>query len=267
MRKKDSPFSMFLIGIMLCVVSGSAMAQSSVGIGDNASTPDPSSVLDVSAEDRGLLVPRVLLIHTDSTSPVVAPAAGLLVYNIASVTNVAPGYYYWNGTNWERLSTASETVTTVNAGDGLTGGGSSTVITVDVGAGQGIDVAADEVSVDVTDILGTGLSETANTINVEYGSTASTAVEGNQTVDIFAGTGLTGGTITDALGDGVVAPLDVGAGDGIEVSSTAVSVDVTDLLGAGLSESSNNIIVNYGTGGGTAVQGNQTATILSLIHI
>ncbi len=58
-------------------------------------------------------------------------------------------------------------ITGVTAGSGLTGGASSGTATLDVGAGDGINVAADSVAVDVTDILGTGLTESSNNIDVD----------------------------------------------------------------------------------------------------
>ena len=60
---------------------------------------------------------------------------------------------------------------------------------------------------------------------------------------VYADNGLTGGATS---GD---AHLNVGAGDGIDVSANAVAVDVTDIAGAGLGEDgSNNLKVNTGTG-------------------
>jgi len=47
-------------------------------------------------------------------------------------------------------------ITSVVAGDGLTGGATSGAATLNVGAGTGIDVAADEVAVDVSDFMTNG---------------------------------------------------------------------------------------------------------------
>ncbi len=73
-----------------------------VGIGTQ--TPDSSAQLDVFSSDKGFLPPRVALTATNFASPVTNPATGLLVYNTATSggtpTNVSPGYYYWNGSNW-----------------------------------------------------------------------------------------------------------------------------------------------------------------------
>ncbi len=47
-------------------------------------------------------------------------------------------------------------ITGVTAGSGLTGGGSSGSVTLNVGAGTGIDVAADTIAVDVSDFMSNG---------------------------------------------------------------------------------------------------------------
>jgi hypothetical protein len=57
-------------------------------------------------------------------------------------------------------------ITGVTAGNGLTGGGSSGSVTLHTGSGDGIDVSADAVMVDVTDFAGNGLGETSNNLKV-----------------------------------------------------------------------------------------------------
>ncbi|PHR98270.1 MAG: hypothetical protein COA80_05635 [Leeuwenhoekiella sp.] len=73
-------------------------AFSQVGIG--TTSPDNSSILDLSSSNRGLLIPRLNLVATSNTAPVSSPAEGLLVYNLATVNDVTPGLYYWNGSLW-----------------------------------------------------------------------------------------------------------------------------------------------------------------------
>lgn len=75
-----------------------------VGINDDGTTPNSSAILDVKSTTRGILLPRVSLTGTASAAPVTTPATGLVVYNIATVTDVTPGYYFWNGSSWTRFS-------------------------------------------------------------------------------------------------------------------------------------------------------------------
>lgn len=82
---------------------------SQVGIG--TTTPDPSSLLEVSSTDKGILIPQVSLSDvTDSVLDGVNTAAtGLLIFNTNAGTTGGSGigYYYFNGTVWERLITSA----------------------------------------------------------------------------------------------------------------------------------------------------------------
>jgi hypothetical protein len=70
-------------------------------------------------------------------------------------------------------------ITGVTAGNGLTGGGASGSVTLNVGPGTGIDVAADTVSVDVSDFMSNGSN---NRIITATGTDAMNA-EANLTFD------------------------------------------------------------------------------------
>ncbi|NLB85966.1 MAG: hypothetical protein GX793_02775 [Bacteroidales bacterium] len=72
-------------------------AQQNVGFG--TTSPHASALLDMTATDKGLLIPRVtLLAINNGTAPVNNPATGLLVYNSAG--SLEKGFYYWDGTQW-----------------------------------------------------------------------------------------------------------------------------------------------------------------------
>ncbi|HVI44374.1 MAG TPA: hypothetical protein VM802_05880, partial [Chitinophaga sp.] len=76
------------------------MVQAQVGIGTN--TPNASAALDVTATDKGMLVPRLALRDVTDPFPVAAtPAKGLLVFNTATDTRGGKGvgFYYWSGTD------------------------------------------------------------------------------------------------------------------------------------------------------------------------
>ncbi len=66
----------------------------------------PSAVVDFDANDKGILIPRVELTGPLDTMTISNPDTSLLVYNKADLSNLKPGYHYWNGTNWIRLSTS-----------------------------------------------------------------------------------------------------------------------------------------------------------------
>jgi hypothetical protein len=76
-----------------------------VGIG--TATPDASARLDVASTNQGFLPPRVALTAKNAAAPITTPATGLMVYNTATAgtapNNVSPGYYYWDGSNWQRF--------------------------------------------------------------------------------------------------------------------------------------------------------------------
>jgi hypothetical protein len=83
--------------IAALLISASAFAQN-VGINADGSSPDASAMLDVKSTTKGFLAPRV-----SSTGDITSPATGLLVYQ----TGGTPGYYYYNGSAWTQLGTAS----------------------------------------------------------------------------------------------------------------------------------------------------------------
>ena len=79
-------------------------------VGVNTTTPDASSILDVTATNKGLLIPRVALTGKNDVTTIAAPTNSLLVYNTATVTGanaIVPGYYYYETatTSWLKLAT------------------------------------------------------------------------------------------------------------------------------------------------------------------
>lgn len=84
-----------------------------VGIG---TVPNPSAMLDVSSTSRGLLAPRVALTSsTDATTITNGNVTALLVYNTATVADVSPGYYYWDGSLWRSLDNTDNQDLTYNS--------------------------------------------------------------------------------------------------------------------------------------------------------
>ena len=86
--------------VALCLLVNVAKAQ--VGIG--ATTPDPSSQLEIVATDKGVLIPRITLENRPGSPGKVAPVNGLLVYQVDN----DPGFYYYDGTKWEKIGKNSD---------------------------------------------------------------------------------------------------------------------------------------------------------------
>tara|TARA_Y100000589_G_scaffold253671_1_gene242416 strand:- start:19050 stop:20507 length:1458 start_codon:yes stop_codon:yes gene_type:complete len=86
------------------IISTASFAQN-IGINATGAAPNASAMLDVSATNKGVLIPRVALSSTTSNAPIGGGVAtSLLVYNTATAgsgaTAVYPGYYYWDGSKW-----------------------------------------------------------------------------------------------------------------------------------------------------------------------
>ena len=79
------------------------MAQTGIG----TTTPDASAKLEVNATNKGFLPPRVTLTSGTDNTTIPSPATGLLVYNTGNNPNLVAGYYYWNGSNWATIATAT----------------------------------------------------------------------------------------------------------------------------------------------------------------
>lgn len=100
-----------IVGLLISIIAilpNYSNAQN-VGISATGTAPEASAGLDVDFSDKGLLIPRVALVASNSESPVTTPATSLLVYNTSTAGtapfNVFPGYYFWNGTAWQRFKT------------------------------------------------------------------------------------------------------------------------------------------------------------------
>jgi hypothetical protein len=82
-----------LITIGLLLIINSLTAQN---VGINTTTPATSAALDITATDKGLLVPRMT---TTQRTAIASPATGLLVYD-----NTLSAFYYYNGSAWVSLA-------------------------------------------------------------------------------------------------------------------------------------------------------------------
>jgi len=96
--------------LLISILTFSLLAQNNVGIN---TTPDPSAVLDVSATNQGLLIPRMT--ETEMNA-ITSPATSLMVFN-----TTANAFWYWDGSQWTEFRSGTSlwglTGTTIDVAD------------------------------------------------------------------------------------------------------------------------------------------------------
>ncbi len=88
-----------IILLILLGISNFVFAQ--VGIG--TTNPDSSSILELQSINGGFLLPRISLTSATDVTTIVAPAEGLMIYNLSSNCNLLPGLYIFDGSYWRKV--------------------------------------------------------------------------------------------------------------------------------------------------------------------
>tara|TARA_Y100001001_G_scaffold15873_1_gene13898 strand:- start:7009 stop:10914 length:3906 start_codon:yes stop_codon:yes gene_type:complete len=235
--------------LLTCVTYGQ------VGVGTQ--TPNESAQLDVVAGDKGVLLPRVQLTGKNDLATISnGNIESLLVFNTATTSDLAPGYYYWHNNTWNRISIEGEGGSgNIETGSGSPNDGSDDPVDptdgqiyIDTGTG---DTYVYNESTDSWEIVASNVvSPDINNLIVEdsnglayLSASAVTAIETLTTIAQDAATG----TITYTDEDGAVTVLDLGALIGnaetlttLALNADGVNLDYTD-------ESGNTMQVNLGT--------------------
>lgn len=95
---KHIPKTMKKIGILILLLLSLAnfVQAQGVAINEDDSDADPSALLDLKSEDKGLLVPRM---SESQRNLINSPAIGLMVFQ----TDGSSGFYYYDGTAWKAI--------------------------------------------------------------------------------------------------------------------------------------------------------------------
>jgi len=110
------------ITLLLTLLCAATLTQAQVGIG--TTSPEASAQLDVTASDKGVLLPQVALTGVNDASTITTPAASLLVWNTGASWGGA-AYYYNSGTSsapvWAKIINNSADVEWTNYSPTLQG--------------------------------------------------------------------------------------------------------------------------------------------------
>lgn len=225
-----------------------------VGIG--TVSPDPSSLVDMSSTDQGILIPRVSLTDVTDTQldGVNTAVQGLMIFNTnASVTGGSGiGFYYFNGTEWVSVLTSE-------LGDIWKASGN-------IGTDGGIN-----------DFMGTtdnvGLTFRTNDVNRWQLSTAGEWVPLNSNSSVFIGSN--SGSSSTGLGNisiGTNAGTAIGTGQlnviigheaGLTASNLSNNTFVGSYTGYSITSGANNTFIGSGAGGSTTTGSSNTFVGLS----
>lgn len=103
----------FFIVALFFIVSN--LHAQNIGMNNNGAIPDPSAMLDISATDKGLLIPRIFIDSMGDRSAIASPARSLLIFNTNhSFANglSGSGFYFNSGTTtspqWLKLTTEND---------------------------------------------------------------------------------------------------------------------------------------------------------------
>lgn len=102
-----------ILTLLLAIIAGFSANAQSFSINTDGSTADTSAILDVKSTAKGILIPRMTKTQRNA---IFQPATGVLVFQSGPDST---GFYYYNGSTWLWMATASTSsgwLTTGNAG-------------------------------------------------------------------------------------------------------------------------------------------------------
>lgn len=210
-----------------------------VGIG--TTSPNASSMLDISSTNSGLLIPRVALLSASDVVTIASPVTSLLVYNSGFAPN---GYYYWNGSIWVQLAIGS------NADWSITGNTGTSSTTNFFGTTDDVDIVFKRFNINAG-FIGNPNTSTGNK-NTSFGANSLNS----------AGTGIRNTAIgTNVMPSNTTGQLNVSIGDQSMFSNLGGSTNTVIGVGALYSNTSGNENVALGRNALTSANANANTAL------
>lgn len=100
----SSLFQLFMV--ILLIILGTTKMNAQLKVGNNPKTINSNALIEMESTSKGMLMPRLALVHPDSFTPMTAHIKGMIVFNTDSTSNVKPGLYYNSGTKWLKIPAA-----------------------------------------------------------------------------------------------------------------------------------------------------------------
>ncbi len=248
-----------LLSTALFTVVAVSNAQESIG----TNNPDPSSALDITSTDKGLLAPRMTTAQRDAIQ---SPAEGLIIYNLD-----VHCLEWYNGTNWfNNCTVPSVLVATLDCAAGTASAATATENTAYTGTatipytggngaayGSGSPTASTGVTGLTATIQAGTLANGAGNLSLDITGTPTTSGTANFAIS-FGGQTCTYSLTVDVL-NATVANLDCAAG----TASPATATENTAYTGTATIPYTGGNGAAYGAGSPTASTGvtGLTATI------
>ncbi len=227
------------LSILFTLLTFYSFAQG-VSINNTGAVPNPNAMLDVSADDKGVLVTRLTTVaRTTLGTALGAGDNGMLVYDKDLLV-----FYYWDGTQWVLIGTGTGSDNQNLTGASLTG--TSLQIDIENGNSATVDLAPlqDGTGTDTQNLTGATLSGTSLQIDIENGNPAVVDLaplqDGTGTDNQhLTGASLTGTSLQIDIEDGNSAMVDlVGLQDGTgtdnqhltgaSLTGTSLQIDIED---------------------------------------
>ncbi len=139
--------------LVLCIVLMRISVIAQVKIGNNSTTINTASLLELETTNKGLVLPRVSITSISSSAPLAAGLlTGTVVYNTNSTTTGGSGVgiYYWDGSQWNFIANTTTTASYWS----LNGNGGTNAASNFIGTTDAIDFIAKTNNAERMRILG-----------------------------------------------------------------------------------------------------------------